>query len=581
VNRLGSTLGTIWRLAIPYFKSEDRWPGRALFATLVAIELTLVGIQVLLNQWNARFYNAIQEYDWNTFVQQLLIYCVLAAIYITIRVYQLYLNQWLQIRWRQWMTSRYLSQWLDAATHYRMQLLGERADNPDQRIAEDIHQFAEHTLTIIVGLLGALVSLASFVVILWGLSDQTPLQLFGRQWQIPGYLVWCALLYAVFGTIITHLVGQPLIGLNFNQQRFEADFRFNLVRVREHAEQIALMRGESAERQRLMDRFGNVVRNWWRIMTRTKRLTFFTFGYTQISLVFPFVVLAPAFFANHLPLGLLTQTAAAFVAVQTALSFFITVYRTFAEWRAVIERLVGFEAAIAKSRALAAADSSITVSTQDKTSDLQVSDLDVKLPTGESLVGASDLTIPPKDHTLVTGASGAGKSTLFRAIGGIWPFGSGAVVMPEGARVMVLPQKPYFPVGSLEAAVSYPAIPGTFDEQTVQKVLQAVDLPALASRIKEDAHWERILSPGEQQRLAIARAILQAPDFLLLDEATASVSEAGEAELYRLIHKQLPHTTIISIGHRSTLHNFHQRHLTVQTDGDRAQLREGTLAPAQ
>ncbi|MGA2129366.1 MAG: ABC transporter ATP-binding protein/permease [Xanthobacteraceae bacterium] len=580
MNGLGSTLSTIWRLFIPYFRSEDRVAGRILLAALMAIELSIVGINVLLNQWSNRFYNALQEYAWDDFVRQLLIFCALAAGYIVLAVYQLYLNQWLQIRWRQWMTHRYLGHWLDSANHYRMQLLGDRPDNPDQRIAEDIQLFVDRTLRIVVGLLGALVSLASFIVILWALSDQAPLHLFGVDWPIPGYLVWAALIYATVGTIITHLIGRPLIGLNFDQQRYEADFRFNLVRAREHSEQIALMAGEPTERRRLMDRFANVVGNWRSIMTRTKRLTFFTAGYSQISAIFPILVISPAFFARHLPLGFLTQTASAFGSVQTALSFFINIYQTLAEWRAVIERLSGFDVAIAKGRALATARPGVAVTTTGKAPELRV-DADVQLPNGDPLVNAPDLAFGPGDRVLVSGRSGSGKSTLFRAIGGIWPFGTGTVVVPDGARVMVLPQKPYLPVGSLEAAISYPSGPGTFAHDQVAEALQAVGLPALAARLDEPAHWERILSPGEQQRLAVARAILQTPDFLFLDEATASLDEEAEAALYRLLHERLPRATIISIGHRSTLRAFHGRHLRLDHDGDHQEVREIALEAAE
>ncbi|HXN43711.1 MAG TPA: ABC transporter ATP-binding protein/permease, partial [Xanthobacteraceae bacterium] len=503
-----TTLGTIWGLAFPYFRSQDRWPGRILLAAVIAIELSLVAIDVLINQWNARFFNAIQAHNWDAFVGELLYFCVLAAIFIVLAVYQLYLNQWLQIRWRRWMTTRYLGHWLDHSNHYRMQLLGDAADNPDQRIAEDIRLFIERTMYIGLNVLNAVVSFASFIVILWGLSALAPLNLFGRNWVIPGYLVWAALIYAVAGTIFTHLIGRPLIGLNFNQQRFEADFRFNLVRTRENSEQIALLRGEPAEQTRLMDRFGSVVSNWLLIMTRTKRLTFLTAGYSQASIVFPYIVVSPSYFAGHIPLGVLTQTASAFGSVQRALSVFITVYREFAEWRAVIERLSGFDKSIAVGEAAARTPPVIRLISAGNSPRLALEALDVRLPTGVPLVAADDLAFASGDRVLVTGPSGSGKSTLLRAIGGIWPFGSGTVAIPEGARVMVLPQRPYLPIGSLEAAIAYPAAPGTFDAEAMREVLHAVGLPALAPRLYEDAHWNRMLSLGEQQRLGLARAIL-------------------------------------------------------------------------
>ena len=580
MSRLLSTLAIIWRLARPYFFSEDRWAGRVLLGTVIAIELSVVAINVMLNQWNNRFYNALQERNWDAFIYEIGFFCVLAAIYIVLAVYQLYLNQWLQIRWRRWMTRYYLDHWLAGANHYRMQLLGDAADNPDQRIAEDINMFIDRTLAISVGLLSAIVTLVSFVVILWTLSAAAPLHLFGASFTIPGYLVWAALLYAAVGTTLTHLIGWPLVSLNFRQQRFEADFRFNLVRVRENSEQIALLGGETAERERLLDRFGYVVGNFLLIMQRTKKLTFLTSGYTQISIVFPFIVISPAYFPGAVQLGGLMQTASAFTSVQTALSFFVNAYRSLAEWRAVIARLDGFNIAAERARAAATAPQAIAVSTREGRDRVEIDDLLVRLPQGTPLVAADDIAIAAGERVLLTGPSGSGKSTLFRAIAGTWPFGAGTIRVPKGAKLMALPQRPYFPIGTLTAAVTYPAEPGTFGAEELSEVITAVGLPALAGRITEEAHWNRMLSLGEQQRLGIARAVLQAPDYLFLDEATASLDEAAEAALYRLLNARLKRTTIVSIGHRSTLAAFHRRGLVLERDGELNRLREAALAPA-
>ena len=580
-----STLAIIWRLASPYFRSEDRWAGRVLLAAVIAIELAIVGINVLLNSWNNSFYNALQDKNWDAFVYQLGYFCVLATAYIFLAVYQLYLNQWLQIRWRRWLTRTYLEKWLAGSNHYRMQLLGDAADNPDQRIAEDVKQFIDAGATGIgilpigLSLLNATVTLASFAVILWNLSATAPLHVFGISIDIPGYLLWAALIYAILGTTFTHLIGRALIALNFQQQRYEADFRFNLVRVRESSEQIALLRGEQAERDRLLLRFANVVSNWMAIMSRQKKLTFLTAGYSQAAVVFPYIMVSPAYFAGKVQLGGLMQTANAFGQVQGALSVFVNVYRQLAEWRAVVERLSGFDHSIAVAHEAAVKPPVITVAPTDANA-VSFKDLSVRLPNGVPLINATDVSIKLGERVLVSGPSGAGKSTLFRALAGVWPFGEGTISIPKNARMMMLPQRPYFPIAPLAAAVAYPAESGQFDAAKVAELIGAVGLPALVPRIEEEAHWNRMLSLGEQQRLGIARALLYAPDFLFLDEATASLDEPSEAALYQLLDQRLPQATIVSIGHRATLAAFHRRRLAFIRAGDRHVVQEAALAPA-
>ena len=569
MNGIGSTIAAVWRISAPYFRSEDKWAGGGLLAAVIALELGSVAITVLLNSWNNRFYNALQERNWDNFVYEISYFTVLAMIYIAIAVYQLYLNQWLQIRWRSWMTTRYLTDWLAHANHYRMQLQGDAADNPDQRITDDVKLYVDRTLNIGIGVLSSIVTLFSFVVILWSLSNAAPLHLFGRDIDFPGYMVWGALIYSVLGTWLTHLIGWPLVGLDFRQQKYEADFRFNLVRVRENSEQIALLHGEVAERGRLLTRFGLVIENWLGIMTRTKKITAFTSSYSQASVIFPYVLVAPAYFAEKIQLGGMMQTASAFGSVQGALSFFISVYRQLAEWQAVVARLDGFEAGIDLTENLAANPSTIRLvpaATEDK---IKVNSLAIRLPNGDALLDVSNLTLRHGERTLVTGPSGAGKSTLLRAIAGIWPFGSGAIEIPPGATLMTLPQRPYFPVGTLSAAISYPAKDGSFTPERLREVLTQVGLPALTAKLDEDGHWNRTLSLGEQQRLGVARALLQVPQYLFLDEATASLDEPSEAMLYRLITEKLPDTTVISIGHRNTLEAFHQRKIGLVRSGDR------------
>jgi putative ATP-binding cassette transporter len=582
VKALVSKLAIIWRLASPYFRSEDRKAGLILLVTVVAIELSLVAITVMINQWRNRFYNALQDHQWNAFITELLSFFVLAGAFVLISVYQLYLNQWLQIRWRRWMTERYLGTWLNGANHYRMQLLGDAADNPDQRIADDIRQFIENGLSLGLAMLNSVVTLGSFIVILWALSAQAPFTLFGIHFAIPGYLVWAALIYAVIGTVIIQWIGHRLVGLNFMQQRYEADFRFNLVRVRENAEQIALLEGETAEKRNLMGRFGLVMGNWMLLMKRTKKLSYFSYSFSQASAVFPYAMAGPAYFSGSIQLGGLMQTASAFNTVQDAFSFFVNaaVYRQLAEWIAVVDRLDGFERAVENGRAAAVTPPVVTLQPSPDGRAIELADVEVTLPRGRPLVGAERIVLRRGEAVLFNGPSGAGKSTLFRAIAGIWPFGSGAVTVPKDARVMTLPQRPYFPVGTLAAAIAYPAEPTAFSREQLTETLEAVGLAALAPRLDEEAHWNRMLSLGEQQRLGIARAILEKPDFLFLDEATASLDEPSEAKLYRLLKERLPDAAVISIGHRSTLAAFHRKRFTLEPDEKHYRVREAAIEPA-
>jgi len=574
VNNIRATLAIVWRIATPYFRSEDKWAGRGLLAAVIAIELALVGNDVLVNQWRNRFYNALQENDWDGFVREMIVFIVLATVSVVLGVYQLYLNQWLQIRWRKWMTTKYLGEWLHDANHYRMQLQGDAADNPDQRMSDDVKLFVERTLDVGVGLLSSAVSFFSFLVILWGLSEAAPLHLFGSPYAIPGYLVWAALIYSIVGTALTQWIGSPLVNLDFEQQRREANFRFSLVRVRENAEQIALLNGGRSERGYLLQSFGRVVENWYGIISRTKRLTAFTQSYAQAALIIPFVLATPAYFAKKILIGTLLQAAEAFGNVQKALSFFVAIYRSLAEWRAVVARLDGFEMSIESAAHLKSRGDSIRLSEGGGEIDLEK--LLVHLPNGALQVAADGFAIRPHERMLVTGPSGAGKSTLFRAIAGIWPFGSGTISIPANAALMMLPQKPYFPIAPLHAAVAYPSEASAFSAERMREVLSEVGLPKLAARLDEEEHWNRVLSLGEQQRLGIARALLQSPQFLFLDEATASLDEPSEAALYRLLQEKLPGTTMVSIGHRATLEAFHQRKVTLARDGDHYALQGGS-----
>jgi vitamin B12/bleomycin/antimicrobial peptide transport system ATP-binding/permease protein len=545
-------------IAAPYFQGDDRWPGRILLIAVIALQLFQVWLNVKFNSWYNTFYNALQNKDWNVFIYQLGVFSILAAAFIVTAVYQIYLQQWLQIRWRRWLTKRYLGRWLERGTHYRMRLKGDQADNPDQRIADDIRQFIANTLDIGIALLGSIVTLGSFVVILWNLSAATPLMIGSQSFEVPGYLVWAALIYAIIGTWVTHLVGRPLIKLNFDQQRYEADFRFSLVRLRENAEQVTLLSGEEAEEGRLRDRFANVVRNWYGIMQRTKRLTFLTAGYNQVAIIFPFLVVSPVYFFGAMTLGGLMQVASAFGQVQSSLSFFVTAYTNIADWKAVLDRLAGFESSIVWARGLDQTAPRVEL-IADGGNALHVKDLAVSIPSGEEIVRVKDLSIEPGERVLVTGPSGSGKTSLFRALGGVWPFGEGSIRIPKGANVLVLPQRPYLPLGTLRGALTYPGPEDSFTPKEIDKVIDDVGLSHLRNELDQTAYWADKLSGGEQQRLSIARALLQKPDWLFLDEATSALDEPAESELYRLLLNRLPNAAIVSIGHRSSLIQFHGR----------------------
>ncbi len=555
-----------WRLIKPFWTSEERFMAWILLGAVIGLTLAMVYMNVQFNYWNNDFYNALQEKDKAAFWRLMGRFTFLATAYILMAVYAFYLNQMLQIRWRRWLTDSYLKQWLSKRAYYSLQLGGNPADNPDQRVAEDLKIFVDQSLDLALGFLNAVVTLGSFVGILWGLSGPLEVPFNGSQIIIPGYMVWAALLYAIVGTWLTHKIGKKLIMLNFNQQRFEADFRFGLVRFRENTEGVALYGGEQDELRSFRTRFGSVVDNWWQIMRRQKILNTFTIGYSQAAIIFPFLVAGNRYFAGTIQLGGLMQISNAFGHVQGSLSWFINAYNTFATWKATVDRLLGFHNAIEDAHVRAAGASGVR-QTQDTESDLVIDNVALSLPDGSPLMASSSATVRPGDSLLVRGPSGSGKSTLFRAIAGIWPFGSGRVQMPARSAALFLPQRPYLPIGTLRDVIAYPARDRIFSEESARDALSAVGLGHLVGRLNEQQNWSMQLSPGEQQRVAFARALLQQPAWLFLDEATASLDEPAEQQLYRLLKERLPRTTLVSIGHRSTLLPFHARVMELKDDG--------------
>jgi len=552
-----------WHLAKPYWRSEERRWAWGLLAAVVVLNLAAVYINVRLNEWRNKFYDALQNYDERRFFQQLLVFTILATLWIIFVVYQTYLQQMLQIRWRRWLTRRYLDAWLDERAYYRMQILDGGTDNPDQRISEDLDRFTRASLTLSLGFLSAAVTLLSFMAILWSLSGPLtiPLGAWGSI-AIPGYMLWFAIIYAIGGTWLTFKIGRPLVQLNFDQQRYEADFRFNLVRLRENTESIALYGGERRERSGLLDRFGRVVDNFWSIMLRIKRIGWYTSGYGQFAVIFPYLAAAPLYFARKFQLGGLMQTAGAFDQVQSALSFIVSNYAGYAgtdsiaEWQSVVQRLTSFDRRMHEFADAARGAQPIAITREGN--GIDVSDLDVDLPDGAALLRGVSLDVAAGERLLITGPNGTGKSTLIRAIAGIWPFGRGQVRIGEG-KVLFVPQRPYLPLGDLHSALLYPDEDESAPRDKLHAVLVATGLGAFIGELDTSDHWAQRLSLGEQQRLAFARILLRRPDYLFLDEATSALDEAAEAQLYGLLRSEGWRPTVVSVGHRAALHDLHDR----------------------
>jgi len=547
-----------WELTKPYWLlSDERWGARFLLAGIIGLNLFQVYLQVWLNEWRGLFFNALQEYDEPVFVRQLIRFCVFAAIFIATSLLTFYLTQMLQIRWRRWMTGRYIKNWLNHKAYYRMQLSDAATDNPDQRIADDLRIFTTQVLSLSIGLLSAVVTFCSFFLILWELSGPLtiPLGAIGLgSITIPGYAAVGAILYAGLGTWLTVKIGRPLVGLIFNQQRYEADFRYSLIRLRENSESIAFYNGEPQEDALLNLRFGRVFANFIAVLKRQMQLIIMNTGYAQVASIVPYVVAAPKYFGKAIEFGGIQQIATAFDQVQSSLSFVVNSYSDIAELQAVMSRLTEFRHRIADVEK-AAGEPTIALERTDQPG-LAVHDLELALPDGTPLRQNVNLAIASGGHLLVMGPSGAGKSTLLRAISGLWPFGKGRIA--SGAkRPLFLPQRPYIPLGTLRQAILYPYNPADVTDADIRAALDFVGLPALFDELEHEDTWSQRLSVGEQQRLAFARILVQKPDMIFMDEATSALDEITEERLYRLIEGLAPRPTILSVGHRSTLKALH------------------------
>ena len=559
------------KLATPYFQSDEKWQARGLLLAIILLNLATVYMAVQFNDWNRVFYDALQAKDEPVFWQQLTRFTYLAFGSIVIVVYKFYLTQVLEMRWRKWMTGYYLQRWLSNQTFYKLELTrftqtanstqnAINTDNPDQRISEDVNQFTAQTVSLCMGLLNSVVTLVSFVGILWGLSGAFSFALGGSSYTIPGYMLWAAVVYCLVGSVLTHYIGRSQISLNFFQQKYEADFRHHMVRVREYSESIALDKGESVEKNQLDTRFTTVISNYLALIKAQKNLIWFTSFFGQAAIIFPFLVASPRFFSGAIQLGQLMQIASAFGQVQNSLSWFVDSYSGLASWRATTDRLTSFDENMTASEALLTTQNVIDASSNNLSTD----DLTLLLPNGKVLLEHASLTAQAGDAILLSGPSGSGKSTLFRAFAGIWPFSKGQIHMP--ANVMFIPQHPYFPNGALRDALAYPEPATKYNDTALQAALTDALLPQLASRLDDSQAWGQMLSGGEQQRLAIARVLLKKPQWIFADEATSALDIEAENTLYKklIAGVLLAKGAIISIAHRPSVTAFHNRTWTLE-----------------
>ena len=582
----------VWRLAWPYFRSEEWKSAWVLLIAVVALSLGRVYIGVLLNNWNRDFYNALQQkdltqtpiillgHDFGTvskFVYLLGQFSLIVAVLIVVFVYAIYLTQILELRWRRWMTNHMVTRWLAHRTYYRLQLIDYGTDNPEQRIQDDVDRFTTDTFDLAISLLRNVVNLVTFIIILWTLSGSVSFMLGQTEITVPGYMVWVVIAYALAGTLLTFWIGKPLVKANFDQQRFNADFRFRMIRVRENAESIALYSGEPREHDGLNISFMKVWNNTWRVMIIGKRLNWFVSFYDNFTTLFPYLVTAPRYFAGAIDFGTVFQVANAFGRVQDSLSWFITLFQNLAIWKATTNRLVTFVDALERAE-MDARQQLLDVEPQEGSS-VTLSVSDIAIPTGRTLMQNVQLEIPRGDKVLISGPSGSGKTTLFRVLAGLWPFTKGKLRIPKGARVLFLSQKPYLPLGTLRDTIAFPSEPGTFTDDQIKAALEDVKLWQLVNRLDEDENWSMTLSVGEQQRIAIARALLNKPDWLFMDEATSALDEENERHVYELVSQRLAQSAIVSIAHRPSVAAYHRRRLAIVPELQ--QVQSVSLAPAE
>lgn len=556
----GSFVKALFSLIARYWKSEEKKSAFLYLAGIIGLTIAAVYMTLLLNDWFNEFYSALQNYDAEAVYHGLLKFTGLAFAHIAFSVYAYYLQQSLALRWRQWLTKAYLSRWTAHDMYYRMEMFSKgRADNPDQRISEDINLFTSQTLAFLSGLLRAVTTIFCFIFVLWGLSDPLTVTLGDAEYHIYGYLVWTALVYSVIGTWITHQVGHRLVSLNFVQQKLEADFRYAMVRLRETAESVAFYEGAARENHILGSRFHQLVANTVYIIRKQKQLSWLTNSYGQIAIIFPFVVAAPRYLSKTISLGGLMQVANCFGKVQESMSYFVDVYASLAAWQSCAERLISFDAHMQDIYEETEGREK-EIRRQESAVGLQLEDVEISLPTGRVLLSHMNCTIRQGERVIIKGPSGRGKSTLLRVLAGFWPYAKGSLAVSPKEETMFIPQRPYMPMGTLLEATAYPN--GTADRQTLESLLDDCGLSHLRKDLDTEGDWSHILSLGEQQKLAFVRIFLRQPKYVFLDEATSAMDEETENHLYGRL-AAIPGMTIISIGHRSTLDKWHTRILPI------------------
>ena len=554
---------TGWQLLKAYWYSDQRFMAFLLLSIVLLMSMSLVGLDVLFTTWYNYFYDALQEYNKRGVYDLMIIFVFIAAVYIVLAVYRYYLQQFLALRWRRWLTAQFLDRWLQKKSYYYLENFDDHTDNPDQRIQEDILSLVTSSLTLTIGLLSSVVTFFAFIYILWKLSGSIHFSIKGHEFNIRGYLVWVSVIYAAIGTYLTFKIGRPLVSLNFEQQRREANFRFGAIDLRSHAENVALYRGEEHQKTILERIFSGVLDNWYAIILRQKLLLWFTAGYNQISVLVPLVVALPNYFNKVFKLGGLIQTLAAFQRIQDALSFIVNSYTMIAEWQAVMRRLLTFlnhmyeveRDAVVKNKFFYSKNS------QNK---ITVSDLVVNTPQGDNLLKNLNEEFFHGQNYLIRGASGIGKSTFVRALAGIWPYGAGEIDLPSNKKIFFLPQKSYMPLGTLKEALLFPDHILPIADTLLIKLLNDCDLPHLANQLDHVTHWSEHLSPGELQRIAFVRVLIHQPDWVVLDESTSALDLKHEQQLYELLKKKLPDCSLISVGHRPSLEAYHENKIDLE-----------------